>query len=86
MQSCNPTVLQDLMQVCRLHQSDLRFLFVISLHSSVQALRELLPRSTMENLRIESFKLEPSVHWLKRIVSEVRLCITLRSAHAPRCV
>ena len=56
----------------RMHQRDLHLLFVISLHSSAQALREILPRSKMEQLRIEPFKLEPSVQLLKRIVSEVR--------------
>lgn len=55
-----------------MHQRDLHLLFVISLHSSAQALREILPRSKMEHLRIEPFKLEPSVQLLKRIVSEVR--------------
>lgn len=57
-----------------MHQHDLHLLFVISLHSSAQALREILPRSKMEHLRIEPFKLEPSVQLLKRIVSEVHGC------------
>ncbi|CAG8521328.1 3572_t:CDS:10 [Ambispora leptoticha] len=69
----DPSVLEDFIYICSQYQDRVKFVFLLGIATTINALQQALPSSILNSLRMKKIQLQNSERCLDRIVTAVQV-------------